>query len=100
MNFISVGYGNIINTDRVISVSGATSSPAKRLIQEAKDAGRCIDVTQGRRTKSIIMMDSDHLVLSALRVSTVALRLEAAANGKDIEYVETEDEEADDEEEL
>ena len=48
MSFISVGYGNIVNADRIISVSSAVSAPSKRTIQEAKDTGRCIDVTQGR----------------------------------------------------
>lgn len=91
MTFISVGYGNIVNADRIVSVSSAISSPSKRLMQEAKDTGRCIDVTQGRRTKSIIIMDSDHVILSALHVSTIATRIEAAASGKPSSFDEDDD---------
>ncbi|MBQ7445424.1 MAG: DUF370 domain-containing protein [Clostridia bacterium] len=91
MSFISVGYGNIVNADRIISVSSAVSAPSKRTIQEAKDTGRCIDVTQGRRTKSIIIMDSDHVILSALHVATIAMRIEAAENGRPSRFDEEDD---------
>ncbi len=98
MGFISAGYGNIVNADRIISVSSATSAPAKRAIQEARDTGRCIDVTQGRRTKSVIITDSDHVILSALHVSTIAARIEALASGKPAQLDEDEnvEEEEDD----
>ncbi|MBP1586850.1 MAG: DUF370 domain-containing protein [Clostridia bacterium] len=81
MEFISVGYGNVVNINRVIAVAAASTAPSKRLISEAKESGRCIDVTQGRRTKAVLIMDSDHVVLSALHVGTVLVRLEAASKG-------------------
>ncbi|MBR5059512.1 MAG: DUF370 domain-containing protein [Clostridia bacterium] len=81
MDFISVGYGNIVNVSRIIAVTSANSAPAKRTINEAKENGRCVDATQGRRTKAILVMDSDHVVLSALHVSTLLLRLEEVAKG-------------------
>ncbi len=77
MKFISVGYGNIVSAERVISVVGATSAPAKRLIQDAKDVAACIDATCGRKTKSVIVMDSSHIVLSSLHTATILSRLRA-----------------------
>lgn len=91
MIFISVGYGNIVNADRIVSVSSAVSAPSKRMIQEAKDTGRCIDVTQGRRTKSVIVMDSDHVILSALHVATIAARIDAAASGRPAAFDDEDD---------
>lgn len=95
MDFISVGYGNIVNVNRIIAVAAANSAPAKRLINEAKENGRCVDVTQGRRTKAIIVMDSDHVVLSALHVSTILLRLESVSKGTALDDEETFEEEED-----
>lgn len=77
MKFISVGYGNIVSAERVISVATASSAPAKRLIQDAKDCSCCIDCTNGRKTKSVIVMDSSHVVLSSLHTSTILARLRA-----------------------
>ena len=98
MAFISVGYGNIVNADRIIAVSSAISAPSKRTVQEAKDTGRCIDVTQGRKTKSVIIMDSDHVILSALHVETVAMRIEAALSGNPTGFDEDDPDRPDDEE--
>ncbi len=75
MKFINVGFNNVINAERVIAVTGAESSPAKRLIIDAKSSGRAIDCTCGRKTRSIIIMDSDHIILSALQNETISARL-------------------------
>lgn len=79
MKFINVGFNNMINADRVVAVITSESAPAKRLIQEAKDSGRAIDCTCGRKTRCIIVMDSDHVILSAIQNETVSARM----NGKD-----------------
>lgn len=75
MKFVNVGFNNMINTDRVIAVIASESAPAKRLIQDAKDSGRAIDCTCGRKTRCVIVMDSDHVVLSAIQNETISARL-------------------------
>ena len=75
MQLIHVGYGSIVNADRVIAILGADSAPIKRAIQEARDSGRLIDATYGRKTASVLIMDSDHVVLSALSTEKLAPRL-------------------------
>ncbi len=78
---INIGFGNIIAGGRVVAVVKPESSPIKRIIQEARDAGRLIDATYGRRTRAVIIMDSNHVVLSPVQPETVAHR----AVGKDAE---------------
>lgn len=75
MKFINIGFGNMVLSTRVISVISPDSAPMKRLVQEAKDSGRAIDATCGRKTRSIIITDSDHVILSALQTETLASRL-------------------------
>ncbi len=75
MKFVNVGFNNMINAERVVAVIASDSAPAKRLIQDAKDTGRAIDCTCGRKTRCIVIMDSDHIVLSAIQNETVAGRL-------------------------
>ena len=75
MNFINVGYGNMVAVERIVTLASPDSAPIKRLIQDAKDAGRVIDVTCGRKTRAVIITDSDHVVLSALQAETIANRL-------------------------
>lgn len=91
MKFISVGYGNIVSAERVISVVGALTAPAKRLVQDAKDCSCCIDCTCGRKTKSIIVMDSSHVILSSLHTSTILARLRAD-DGEEDDDIELEEE--------
>ncbi len=79
MKFINVGFNNMLNAERVVALVSSDAAPSKRLIQDAKDSGRAIDCTSGRKTRSVIIMDSDHIVLSALQTETVAGRL----NGND-----------------
>lgn len=74
MKLVNIGFGNIVNADRVISIISPESSPMKRLIQAAKDKGTLITATLGRRTRAIIVMDSGHVILSALQPETIANR--------------------------
>ena len=75
MKFVNVGFNNMINAERTIAVINSESAPAKRLIQDAKDSGRAIDCTCGRKTRCVIIMDSDHVVLSAIQNETVSARM-------------------------
>ena len=76
MRFINVGFGNMVAVERIVTLASPDSAPMKRLVQDAKDDGRAIDVTCGRRTRAIIITDSEHVVLSALQPETIANRLE------------------------
>lgn len=75
MNLIGIGFGNLVNADRVIAVVSPESNPVKRIVQTGKENGRLIDATQGRKTKSVIMMDSDHVVLSYLDTTVIRDRM-------------------------
>lgn len=72
---VNVGYGNVVNMNKVISIVRADAAPIKRMIQNAKDAGLAVDATCGRKTKCILVMDSGHLVLSALLPETIESRV-------------------------
>ena len=78
MKFVNVGFNNMINAERVIAVVNSESSPAKRLVQDAKDSGRAIDCTCGRKTRCVIIMDSDHVILSAIQNETISARMSGA----------------------
>ena len=87
MKFINIGFGNMVAADRIITIVSPDSAPVKRLIQDAKDQGRVIDVSCGRRTRAVIITDSDHVILSAIQSETIANRLDV-----------TDDDDTDDEE--
>ncbi len=72
--FMNIGFGNFINSRQILSISRFDSAPMKRLVQSAKEAGTAIDATQGRKTKSVIMMAGGYVVLSALLPDTIAAR--------------------------
>jgi len=72
---VNVGFNNMVNKDRIIAVVSPETSPIKRLVQDAKDNGRAIDVTWGRRTRSVIITDSDHVILSAIQCETISNRI-------------------------
>ena len=76
MKFINIGFGNMVAVDRIVALFSSDYAPIKRLIQDSKDDGRAIDVTCGRRTRTIIITDSEHVVLSALPPEKIANRLE------------------------
>ena len=75
MKFINVGFGNMVAAERIVALASPDSAPVKRLMQDAKDDGRSIDVTCGRRTRSVIITDSDHVILSAIQTETISNRL-------------------------
>ena len=85
MKFINVGFGNMVAADRVVALASPDSAPVKRLVQDAKDDGRAIDVTCGRRTRSVIITDSEHVILSAIQAETIANRLDNVIDEEDIE---------------
>lgn len=89
MKFVNVGFNNVINSDRVIAVISSDSSPAKRLIQDARDSGRAIDCTCGRKTRCIVIMDSDHIILSAIQNETISARLEGSEEDDSESEVQT-----------
>jgi regulator of extracellular matrix RemA (YlzA/DUF370 family) len=74
IQLINIGFGNIISANRVIAIISPDSAPIKRIISEAKDTNRLIDATYGRRTRAVIITDSNHVILSAIQPETVAHR--------------------------
>ena len=76
MNLINIGFGNFVSAQRVIAIVSPESAPIKRIIQDARDAGNLIDATYGRKTRAVVITDSDHVVLSAVQPETVASRFE------------------------
>ncbi|MGN1401724.1 MAG: extracellular matrix/biofilm regulator RemA [Bacillus sp. (in: firmicutes)] len=75
IKLINIGFGNIVAANRIISIVSPESAPIKRIIQESRDNGTLIDATYGRRTRAVIVTDSDHVILSAVQPETVASRL-------------------------
>ena len=75
MRLVNIGFGNMISAGRLIAIVGPDSAPVKRMVQEAREAGNLIDATYGRRTRAVLIMDSDHIVLSALQPETVSARM-------------------------
>ena len=75
MKLSNIGFGNMVSAGRLIAIVSPDSAPIKRMVQEARDRGVLIDATYGRRTRAVLIMDNDHLVLSALQTETVANRL-------------------------
>ncbi len=78
MKFINAGFGNMIALERIVTIASPDSAPIKRIVQDAKDDKRAIDISCGRRTRSVIITDSDHVILSAIQPETLSGRL----NGK------------------
>lgn len=89
MKLINIGFGNMVSASRLVAIVSPESAPIKRMVQEARDRGVLIDATYGRRTRAVLIMDNDHLVLSALQPETVANRI----SGQDGPMDEEEDEE-------
>ena len=80
MKLINIGYGNMIASERIVTIVSPDSAPIKRIIQEARDSERLIDASYGRRTRSVVIMDSDHVVLSAVQPETIAHRMAGDAS--------------------
>ena len=83
MKLLNIGFGNMVSAERIISVVAPDSAPVKRIIQDAKDRGSLIDASCGRKTKSVIIMDSDHIVLSAVTTERITIRLKEEDSSKD-----------------
>jgi len=77
---INIGFGNIVNSDKIVAIIAPDSAPSKRLIQNSKETGRVVDATQGRRTRAVIITDSDHVILSALLPETISGRYKGEDN--------------------
>ncbi len=76
MQLINIGFGNIVSANRIIAIVSPESAPIKRIVQEAKDNKMAVDATYGRRTRAVLIMDSGHVILSAVQPETVAGRLD------------------------
>ena len=74
MKLVNIGYGNMVSAVRIVAVVSPDAAPVRRMVQDARDAGRVIDATCGHKTRAVLVMDSDHVVLSPLLPETVALR--------------------------
>lgn len=83
IRLINIGFGNIVSVNRIIAIVSPESAPIKRIIQEARDRGILIDATYGRRTRAVIITDSEHVILSAVQPETVANRLANRENGEE-----------------
>jgi len=83
IKLINIGFGNIVSANRIISIVSPESAPIKRIIQEARDRGMLVDATYGRRTRAVIITDSDHVILSAVQPETVAHRLASKETNED-----------------
>ena len=79
---LNIGFGNTVVSSRVVAIVTTNSAPMKRLKEEAREGGKLVDATQGRKTRSIIITDSDHIVLSALQAETIAQRFEGEEDSK------------------
>ena len=79
MKLLNVGFGNMVSVGRIVAVIAPDSAPVKRMVQEARDDGHLIDATAGRRTRAVLMMDTGHVVLSAVQPETIAGRLQSDA---------------------
>ena len=77
MKLLNVGFGNMVTASRIVAVIAPDSAPVKRMVQEARDDGHLIDATAGRRTRAVLMMDTGHVVLSAVQPETIAGRLQS-----------------------
>lgn len=90
MKLINIGFGNMISADRLVAIVSPESAPIKRIIQDAKERGTLIDATHGRRTRAVIITDSEHIVLTYLQSETVANRIE---ENEDVDVLAEEEDE-------
>jgi len=90
MKLINIGYGNMVSSGRLLAIVSPDSAPIKRMVQEARDRDMLIDATYGRRTRSVLIMDTDHVVLSAIQPETVAGRMGERTADMDLEVPEDE----------
>ncbi|SHE61097.1 hypothetical protein SAMN05444392_10259 [Seinonella peptonophila] len=84
IKLVNIGFGNIVSANRIVTIVSPDSAPIKRIIQEARERGVLIDATYGRRTRAVIITDSDHVILSAVQPETVAHRLASKEQADDL----------------
>ena len=92
MKLINIGFGNVVVANRLVAVVSPDSSPIKRIIQDARDKGTLIDATYGRRTRAVIITDSDHIILSAIQAETIANRIHDSRGEEEEELLDEEGE--------
>ncbi len=78
---VNIGFGNVVAVSKIVAIVSPGSAPMKRIREEARESGRLIDATEGRRTRAIILTDSNHLILSALQVETITQRIQEGKHG-------------------
>jgi len=83
LKLISIGFGNIVSGNRIVAIVGSESAPIKRIIQDARERSLLIDATHGRRTRAVIITDSEHVILSAIQPETISNRLEGKKEKED-----------------
>ena len=88
MKLINIGFGNMVAADRIVTVVSAESAPIKRIVQDAKESARAIDVSCGRRTRAVIITDSEHVIFSAIQAETIANRLDDSEETEETEDTE------------
>lgn len=89
---INIGFGNVVNTSKIVAVVSPEAAPVKRMVQSARQLGKVVDATQGRKTKSVIVTEEDHIVLSALQPDTIVKRFSSFADGHNEKQKGEEDE--------
>ena len=85
MKLLNIGFGNVVTSNKIVAIVSPESAPIKRLIQDSKDQGRAVDATCGRKTRAVLVMESNHIVLSAIQPETIAGRFTDDSCEKDIE---------------
>ena len=85
MKLIHIGYGNMVSADTIVTIVSPESAPIKRLVQEARDDGRAVDATYGRKTRAVMIMDSGHIILSSLITDTLAARINGSGGSDEDE---------------
>ncbi|HIX12986.1 MAG TPA: DUF370 domain-containing protein [Candidatus Anaerofilum faecale] len=90
MKLINIGFGNLVSAGRLVAIVSPESAPIKRIVQDARESGRLIDATYGRRTRAVLITDSDHVILSAIQPETVANRMTDTAQDEELEEEEHE----------
>ncbi len=88
MKLVNIGFGNCVNTDRIIAIVGPESAPIKRIVQDCKEKGTLIDASQGRKTRTVILTDSDHVILSYLQPETLTHRINGEEEVEGVDAVE------------
>ena len=88
MKLLNIGFGNMVSADRLVAIVSPDSAPIKRMVQESRERGMLIDATYGRRTRAVILTDSDHVILSALQPETVANRFNDREDEESAEELE------------